>query len=64
MPMNSAASSIGAASAISSAVQRTDQTKIGSRVHVIPGARIVMIVASRLIPSRHIEIPTSAKNAR
>ena len=39
----------------------TPQMKIGSRNQVIPGARIVITVAIRFSPSRHIEIPTSAK---
>ena len=60
-PISSAAISIGAASIIRMQVANTLQTKIGRRVQVIPGARIVMIVASRLKPSRHIETPTSAK---
>ncbi len=60
-PISSVAISIGAASSISTAVASTLQTKIGSRDQVMPGARIVMIVASRLKPSRHIETPTSAK---
>ena len=51
-PMSSAAISIGAASIIRTAVASTLQTKIGSRDQVIPGARIVMIVASRLNPNR------------
>ncbi len=51
----SAAASIGAASIIRKAVVITPQTNIGSRDQVIPGARIVMMVAIRLNPSRHIE---------
>ena len=43
------------------AVASTDQTKIGRRDQVMPGARMVMIVTSRLSPSRHIDRPTSAK---
>ena len=53
--------STGAASTISTAVETTPQTKIGRRVHVSPGARIVTIVASMLTPSSVIEMPTSAK---
>ena len=60
--MNSDAANIGEASSIRIAVDTTAQTKIGSRVHVIPGARMVMIVASRLNPSSVIDTPTSAKN--
>ena len=54
--------SVGAASTISADVANTDHTKIGSRDHVSPGARIVMIVAIMFSPSSVIEIPTSAKN--
>ena len=50
--ISSVAISTGAASSISSAVETTPQTKIGRRLHVIPGARIVMTVASMLSPSR------------
>ena len=57
----STAISTGAASTISDSVERTPQTKIGSRVHVIPGARIVTIVAIMFRPSSVIEMPTSAK---
>ncbi len=59
--MASVATSTGAASTISTAVERTPQTKIGSRVQVSPGARIVRIVAIMFRPSRVIEMPTSAK---
>jgi hypothetical protein len=58
-----AATSIGAASSIRTPVANVPHTKIGSRDQVIPGARIVMIVTIRLRPSKHIEMPTSAKNA-
>ena len=51
----------GAASTISDAVERTPQTKIGSRIHVSPGARMVTIVAIMFSPSNVIEIPASAK---
>ena len=61
VPISSAAISIGADRNISAAVASTLQTKIGSRDQVIPGARIVMIVAARFRPSRHIDTPTSAK---
>ena len=57
----SVAISTGAASTIRTAVASTPQTKIGSRDHVIPGARIVMIVAIMFSPSSVIERPTSAK---
>ncbi len=60
--IDSVATSIGAASTIRIAVANTDHTKIGSRDQVMPGARSVMIVAIMFSPSRHIEIPTSAKN--
>ena len=63
-PIRIAASSIGGASSIRIEVANTDQTKIGIRIQVIPGARIVMIVTSRLNPSSTIEIPTSAKKPR
>ena len=45
-----AAARTGAASMPRIDVVRMPQTKIGSRVQVIPGARRVMIVASMLIP--------------
>ena len=57
----SVAISTGAASTMSTAVERTPQTKIGSRVHVRPGARIVRIVTIMFRPSSVIETPTSAK---
>ena len=60
-PIPSAAISTGAASTISTAVEMTPQTKIGSRVHVSPGARMVTIVAIMFSPSSVIEMPTSAK---
>ena len=59
--ISSAAISIGAASSINHAVAYAPHTKIGSRDQVIPGARIVVIVTTRLNPNRHIESPTSAK---
>ena len=59
--MPSTATSTGAASTIRIAVERTPQQKIGSRDHVSPGARMVTIVAIMFSPSRHIEMPTSAK---
>ena len=60
--MPSTAMRTGAARTISTDVERTPQTKIGSRVHVSPGARMVTIVAIMFKPSSVIEIPTSAKN--
>ena len=57
----SVATSIGAASTISTAVANTDQTKIGSRDQVSPGARMVTIVAIMFSPNSDIEMPTSAK---
>ena len=60
-PINSAAISIGAARNIRKAVASTAQAKIGSRVQVIPGARMVMIVAARFRPSSVIDTPTRAK---
>ena len=54
--INSVAISIGAASTIRIEVANTDHTKIGSRDQVIPGARIVMIVAIMFRPSSAIEI--------
>ena len=54
----------GAASSIRMAVALTPQTKIGSRVQVMPGARMVITVASMLKPTRVREIPISAKEAR
>ena len=57
----SAAISTGAASTIRAAVESTPQTKIGSRDHVSPGARMVTIVAIMFSPSSVIEMPTSAK---
>ncbi len=59
--ISSVAISVGAASTIRIAVANTDHTKIGSRDQVIPGARIVMIVAIMFRPSSAIETPTSAK---
>ena len=59
--MPSVAISTGAASTISTDVVRTPQTKIGSRVQVKPGARMVTIVAIMLSPSSVIEMPTRAK---
>ncbi len=59
--IESVAISIGAESTISTEVASTDQTKIGRRDQVSPGARSVMIVAIMFSPSRHIEMPTSAK---
>ncbi len=59
--IDSVAISTGAASTISAAVETTPQTKIGSRVHVSPGARMVTMVASMFRPSSVIEMPTSAK---
>jgi hypothetical protein len=53
--------STGAASTMSTAVERTPQTKIGSRVQVSPGARIVRIVTIMFRPSSVIETPTRAK---
>ncbi len=61
IPIPSTATSTGEASTISTAVETTPQMKIGSRNQVIPGARIVIVVTIRFRPSRHIEIPTSAK---
>ena len=60
-PIASTAMSTGAASTISTAVESTPQTKIGRRVQVRPGARIVRMVAIMFTPSSVIEIPTSAK---
>ena len=60
--MASAAISIGAARNISAQVASTAQQKIGSRVQVMPGARIAMIVTAMFSPSSIIEMPTSAKN--
>jgi hypothetical protein len=51
-----AATSTGAASTIRIDVESTPQTKIGSRDQVIPGARIVRIVARRLMPTNVSEI--------
>ena len=51
----------GAASSISTDVEITPQTKIGRRLHDIPGARIVTTVAIMLSPSSDIDSPTSAK---
>ncbi len=62
--ISSVAISTGAASTISSVVATTLQQKIGRRDQVRPGARMVMIVASRFARSSIIEIPTSAKNSR
>ena len=59
--IDSVAISTGAASTISTDVEMTPQTKIGSRVHVSPGARIVTTVASMFMPRSVIEMPTSAK---
>ena len=56
---SSVVSSTGAASTIRIDVDRTPQTKIGSRVQVIPGARMVRIVAIRLSPFRSSERPIS-----
>ena len=53
--------STGAASTISTAVESTPQTKMGRRVQVRPGARMVRTVAIMLTPRRVIETPTSAK---
>ena len=58
---SSVASSTGAASTIKNEVDSTPQTKIGSRVQVRPGARMVRIVAIRLSPFRHSETPISMK---
>ena len=52
----------GAASSIRQAVEIAPQTKIGSRPQVIPGARIVITVASMFSPNSVIESPTRAKN--
>ena len=51
----------GAASTISPEVVSAPQQKIGRRLQVSPGARIVAIVTIRLSPSRVIERPTRAK---
>src|SRR3989442_14545439 len=51
-----AATSTGAASACRIDVANTDHTKIGRRVQLIPGARIVRIVAMRLKPTTVSEI--------
>ena len=59
--IESTAISTGAASTMRNAVEMTPQTKIGSRIQVRPGARIVTIVASMFRPSSVIEIPTRAK---
>ena len=61
--MKSVEISTGAASTISTDVETMPQTKIGSLLHVSPGARIVITVASMFRPSSVIEMPTSAKNA-
>src|SRR5713226_6469749 len=53
------ATSTGAASTIRTDVVSTDHTKIGNRVQVIPGARIVRIVAIRLKPTSVNEIAIS-----
>jgi hypothetical protein len=42
-------------------VANTPQTKIGRRDQVMPGARMLTIVARMFRPSRVIEIPTRAK---
>ena len=57
--ISSVAISTGDASTIRIEVESTPQTKIGSRPHVSPGARMVRIVASRLRPFRQSEIPIS-----
>ncbi len=59
--ISSVAISIGAERTISTEVASTDQTKIGRRDQVRPGARMVMIVAIMFSPSSAIEMPTSAK---
>ena len=53
----------GAASSMSTDVVIAPHTKIGSRLHESPGARIVITVASMLSPSSIIERPTRAKKA-
>ncbi len=53
--------SVGAASTIRIEVANVAHTKIGSRDHVSPGARIVMMVAIMFRPSRVIDTPTRAK---
>src|ERR1700693_5828559 len=57
-----AATSTGAASACRIDVASTDQTKIGRRVQLIPGARIVRIVAIRLRPTSVSEIAIKMKD--
>ncbi len=60
--IDSVATSVGAARTISTEVPKTAHTKIGRRDQVSPGARMVMIVAIMFSPSRHIDMPTRAKN--
>ena len=52
-----AVTSIGAPSTMSTEVESTPHTKIGRRVHVIPGARWVRTVAIMLMPVSTIERP-------
>ena len=56
--------STGAASTISTEVQSTPQTKIGRRLQVSPGARIVSTVAIMLMPTMVIDSPISANANR
>ena len=53
--------STGAASTIRNEVATIDQTKIGSLLQCMPGARQQMTVTMMLNPARMIEIPISPK---
>ena len=57
IPISIAAIRTGDASTIRTDVERMAQTKIGSLVHVRPGARMVRIVAIRLSPVSARESP-------
>ena len=59
--MTSAAASMGAANVPRIEAEKTPQTKIGSRVQVIPGARSLMIVVSMLTPETTSASPINVK---
>ena len=48
---------IGKAATIRMLVQSADQTKIGSFIMLMPGARIFTMVATRLIPESNVPMP-------
>ena len=62
--ITTAASSIGGPSSISTDVVSMLQTKIGSRDHVMPGARWLKIVTIMLSAFRIMPIPTRPNATR